>query len=34
MKEPLPLARVQDAVLDFLRHREDAALFGAQVVNA
>jgi hypothetical protein len=34
MKEPLPLARVQDAVLEFLRHRDDAALFGAQAVNA
>ena len=34
MKESLPLARVQDAVLAFLRHREDAALFGAQAVNA
>ena len=34
MKEPLPLARIQDAVLEFLRHRDDAALFGAQAVNA
>ena len=34
MKEPLPLARVQEAVLEFLRHRDDAALFGAQAVNA
>lgn len=34
MKEPLPLAKVQDAVLEFLRHRDDAALFGAQAVNA
>jgi hypothetical protein len=34
MKEPLPLGRVQDAVLEFLRHRDDAALFGAQAVNA
>jgi Nucleotidyl transferase AbiEii toxin, Type IV TA system len=34
MKEPLPLARIQDAVLGFLRNRNDAALFGAQAVNA
>jgi hypothetical protein len=34
MKEPLPLAKVQDAVLEFLRNRNDAALFGAQAVNA
>jgi hypothetical protein len=34
MKEPLPLAKVHDAVLDFLRNRDDAALFGAQAVNA
>ena len=34
MKEPVPLARVQDAVLGFLRGREDAMLFGAQAVNA
>lgn len=34
MKEPLPLARIHDAVLEFLRHRDDAALFGAQAVNA
>ena len=34
MKEPLPLAKIQEAVLDFLRHRDDAALFGAQAVNA
>jgi hypothetical protein len=34
MKEPLPLATIQDAVLEFLRHRDDAALFGAQAVNA
>src|SRR5437773_4815147 len=34
MKEPLPLAKIQDAVLEFLRHRDDAALFGAQAVNA
>jgi hypothetical protein len=34
MKEPLPLAKVHEAVLDFLRHRDDAVLFGAQAVNA
>jgi hypothetical protein len=34
MKEPLPLARIHDAVIDFLRNRDDAALFGAQAVNA
>ncbi|HEX4795250.1 MAG TPA: nucleotidyl transferase AbiEii/AbiGii toxin family protein [Humisphaera sp.] len=34
MKEPLPLARVHEAVLDFLRNRDDAVLFGAQAVNA
>lgn len=34
MKEPLPLAQVHDAVLEFLRNRDDAVLFGAQAVNA
>lgn len=34
MKEPLPLATIHDAVLKFLRNRDDAALFGAQAVNA
>ena len=34
MREPLPLATVQEAVLDFLRDRKDAVLFGAQAVNA
>ena len=34
MHEPLPLATIHDAVLEFLRNREDAALFGAQAVNA
>lgn len=34
MREPLPLAVVHKAVLDFLHHRDDAALFGAQAVNA
>lgn len=34
MHEPLPLAQIQEAVLEFLREREDAVLFGAQAVNA
>ena len=34
MNEPLPLATIHEAVLNFLRNREDAALFGAQAVNA
>src|SRR5437762_13989602 len=32
--EPLPLATIHDAVLEFLRGRDDAVLFGAQAVNA
>jgi len=34
MREPHPLAVIQDAVLEFLRGREDAVLYGAQAVNA
>lgn len=34
MREPLPLATIHDAVLEFLRDRTDAILFGAQAVNA
>jgi hypothetical protein len=34
MREPLPLATIQSAVLEFLRDREDAVVFGAQAVNA
>ena len=34
MAETLPLAAVQGAVLEFLRCRDDAAIFGAQAVNA
>lgn len=34
MGEPLPLARLHDAILEFLRGREDSVLFGAQAVNA
>jgi Nucleotidyl transferase AbiEii toxin, Type IV TA system len=33
-REPLPLARVHDAVLDFLRGRDDLVLAGAHAVNA
>jgi len=33
MKEPLPLATIQNGVIDFLRGRNDVALFGAQAVN-
>src|SRR5206468_9434375 len=34
MREPYPLATIHDAVLEFLRGRDDAVLFGAQAVNA
>jgi hypothetical protein len=34
MREPLPLATIHDAVLEFLRGRGDAVLYGAQAVNA
>lgn len=34
MNESLPLAKIHDAVLQFLRKRDDAAIFGAQAVNA
>jgi hypothetical protein len=34
MREPVPLATIHDAVLEFLRGRDDAALYGAQAVNA
>lgn len=34
MSEPLPLATIQEAVLEFLRGRDDAVVFGAQAVNA
>lgn len=33
-RESLPLATIQDAVLEFLRGRNDAVVFGAQAVNA
>src|SRR5438309_11578794 len=34
MREKVPLATIHDAVLEFLRGRTDAVLFGAQAVNA
>jgi hypothetical protein len=34
MSETLPLATIQEAVLEFLRGRDDAVIFGAQAVNA
>jgi hypothetical protein len=34
MKEPLPLATIQNAVLEFLSGRDDGVVFGAQAVNA
>lgn len=34
MHEPLPLSKIQEAVLEFLQGRNDAILFGAQAVNA
>src|SRR5262249_22107892 len=33
-REPLPLATVHDAVLEFLRGRTDVVLIGSQAVNA
>ena len=34
MRERLPLATLQQAVLEFLRGRDDVVVFGAQAVNA
>jgi hypothetical protein len=34
MGEPLPLATLHNAVLEFLRGRDDIVVFGAQAVNA
>src|SRR5215216_7046960 len=34
MREPLPLATVHDAVLEFVRGRNDVVVFGATAVNA
>jgi hypothetical protein len=34
VKEPLPLAVLQQAILEFLQGRDDAVVYGAQAVNA
>ena len=34
VKKPLPLATIQEAVLEFLQGRDDAVVYGAQAVNA
>lgn len=34
MREPHPLAIIHDAVLEFLRGRDDAVLYGVHAVNA
>lgn len=34
MDEPLPLAKLHDAILEFARNREDIVVFGAHAVNA
>jgi len=34
MREPHPLAVIHDAILEFLRGRDDCVLYGAQAVNA
>ncbi len=34
MSEPLPLSKIQEAILEFLQGRDDVVLFGAQAVNA
>jgi hypothetical protein len=34
VEEKLPLATIQDAILELLRDRDDAVLYGAQAVNA
>src|SRR5229473_3558494 len=34
MREPHPLAVIHDAVLEVLRDRDDAVVYGAQAVNA
>src|SRR5438874_11243230 len=33
MRDPLPLSVIQDAVFEFLEHRDDAVVYGAQAVN-
>ena len=32
-RDPLPLSVIQDAVFEFLEHRDDAVVYGAQAVN-
>jgi len=34
IREPLPLATIHEAVLEFVRGRDDAVVFGATAVNA
>jgi hypothetical protein len=34
IKDPLPKATIQQAIFDFLKGRQDAAIFGAMAVNA
>lgn len=34
MRQPLPLATIQEALLDFLRGRKKIVLYGAIAVNA
>src|SRR6267154_1234045 len=34
MREPLPLSTIHEAVLEFLRRRDDVVVFGATAVNA
>lgn len=34
VREPLPLATLHNAVLEFLQGRDDVVVFGAQAVNA
>lgn len=34
MRERLPLAKIHEAILEFLRNRSDVVLFGAHAVNA
>src|SRR6185295_12443419 len=34
MREPLPLATIHEAVLEFLKGRDDVVVFGATAVNA
>ncbi len=34
MKDPLPKGVIQQSVIDFLKCRQDAAIYGAMAVNA